>query len=148
MKALDTFWSAYEIAGVALVDMRVWRWMYEHPQADAGQLGEATQAIARDVWNQYYAPALGTKDVPLLAIYSHMIDSGMYLPDYPLGHIISFQIESYLKGRNLGAEMERMCRLGNLTPALWMEQAVHAPLSAEPLIQATEEALQATEKTE
>jgi hypothetical protein len=25
-----------------------------------------------------------------------------------------------------------MCRLGLLTPAFWMEQAVHAPLSAEP----------------
>jgi hypothetical protein len=65
LKALDTFWSTYEIAGVALVDMRVWRWMYAHPQADANQLAEATQAIAREVWNQYYAQALGTKDAPL-----------------------------------------------------------------------------------
>ncbi len=25
---LDTFWSAYEIAGVSLVDLRFWRWLY------------------------------------------------------------------------------------------------------------------------
>src|SRR5690606_40299323 len=33
MRALDTFWGTYEIAGVALVDMRVWRWMYANPDA-------------------------------------------------------------------------------------------------------------------
>jgi hypothetical protein len=146
LAALDTFWGTYEIAGVALVDMRAWRWMYANPQADAGQLRDAVQAIARDVWNEFYAPALGVKDTPLLAIYSHMIDSGMYLPDYPLGHIISFQIERYLKGKNLGAEMERMCRLGQLTPARWMEEAVGSPLSAKPLIDATEEALASVAK--
>jgi hypothetical protein len=141
LKALDTLWSTYEIAGVALVDMRVWRWMYGHPKASAAELREAVMTIAREVWNQYYEPVFGVRDVSLLGIYSHMIQSSMYLPDYPIGHIISFQIENHLKGKNLGEEMERMCRLGRLTPARWMEEAVGAPLSAEPLLRAAEAAL-------
>ncbi len=32
-KTLNDFWGTYEIAGVALVDMGVWHWMYDHPQA-------------------------------------------------------------------------------------------------------------------
>lgn len=31
MKVLNDFWGTYEIAGVALVDMAVWHWMYDHP---------------------------------------------------------------------------------------------------------------------
>jgi hypothetical protein len=146
LKALDTFWGTYEIGGVALVDMRVWRWMYDHPGASATELREAVLGIARNVWNQHYAPVLGARDVSLLGVYSHMIESSMYLPDYPLGHIISFQIENYLKDRNLGEEMERMCRLGRLTPAHWMEEAVGTPLSAEPLLKAVAAALPVVEK--
>ncbi|RPI24874.1 MAG: hypothetical protein EHM61_15935 [Acidobacteria bacterium] len=141
LKALDTFWATYEIGGVALVDMKVWRWMYENPKTDPQQLRDAVMRIAREVWNEHYAPVFGVRDVPILAIYSHLIDGAMYLPDYPIGHIISFQIESYLKGKNLGVEMERMCRLGCLTPSLWMEQAVGTPLSTQPLLQAAEQAV-------
>ena len=40
----------------------------------------------------------------LLAIYSHMIDSFLYLPDYPLGHMIAFQIERQMeKAGTVGA---------------------------------------------
>ncbi len=140
-RALDTFWSTFEIAGVGLVDMYTWRWMYEHPSATPAQLNEAMQAIARDVWNKYYAPVLGQSDQILLAIYSHIIDAGLYVPDYPLGHIISFQIEQYLKDKKLGPEMERMCTLGAITPEAWMKAAVGAPISTAPLLQATELAL-------
>ena len=37
-KTLNDFWGTYEIAGVALVDMGVWHWMYDHPQATPEQL--------------------------------------------------------------------------------------------------------------
>jgi hypothetical protein len=98
--------------------------------------------IAQEVWNRYYAPTFGTKDVTLLAIYSHMIDSGLYLPDYPLGHLIAFQVEDHFGKRKgpMGAEFERICRLGSITPDAWMRQAVGAPLSAEPLLAAAEAA--------
>ncbi len=141
MKVLDTFWSTYEISGVALVDIYVWHWMYDNPNATPAQLNEAVQTIAKDVWNKYYAPVFGIKDQILLGIYSHMIDAGLYLPDYPLGHIIAFQIEQYFKDKNLAQEMERMCKLGSIIPSVWMQAAVGAPISSEPLINATTEAL-------
>lgn len=143
LKTLDVLWSTYEIGGVALVDMRVWRWMYDNPTATPTQLREAVMDIARDVWNSYYAPVLGMEDEFLHAIYSHMIDAGLYTPDYPLGHIIAFQIEQYLEGKNLGQEMERMCTIGNVSPDLWMRTAVDQGISTEPLLQAAREALDA-----
>lgn len=141
LRALDTFWSTVEIGSVALVDIEVWHWMYNHPEATPAELREATLRIAREVWNRHLAPVFRVSDVELLAVYSHMIDAGLYLPDYPLGFIIQSQIENYLKDKNLGVEMERMCRLGGLTPDEWMRQAVGEPISATPLIQGAERAL-------
>ncbi|MBN1540582.1 hypothetical protein JW992_00425 [candidate division KSB1 bacterium] len=146
LKALDTFWATCEIAAVGLMDMEVWRWMYDHPEATPVELKSAVIEIARDVWNRYWAPLIGQKDQEILAIYSHLIDTGLYLPDYSLGHIIMFQIEDYLKGKNLGTEMERMCRLGNLTPDAWMQAAVGSPISVEPLIEATRNAIDALQQ--
>ena len=56
-KTLNDFWGTYEIAGVALVDMGVWHWMYDHPERDARR-SCATRSCrsAKDVWNRYYAP--------------------------------------------------------------------------------------------
>jgi hypothetical protein len=139
---LDDFWGAVEISGVALVDMRVWRWMYAHPQATPAQLREATLQMARDVWNQYFAGVFGRRDVVLLAIYSHMISSGLYLPDYPLGHMIALQIKQQVRrAGNLGGEFERMTTQGRLTPDLWMQRATGAPVGPAALLEATEQAL-------
>lgn len=140
-KTLDTFWSTCEIASVGLVDMRVWHWMYDHPNATPDQLKAAVIEISQTVWNTYFAPLFGIRDSILLGVYSHMIESGMYLPDYSLGFIIMFQIEQYLKDKNLGAEMERMCRTGSITPDAWMQAAVGSPVSAQPLLNATREAV-------
>jgi hypothetical protein len=139
---LDKFWMTREIAGVALVDMGAWHWLYEHPDATPAQFRDAVVAIAQDVWNRYYAPIFKTRDVTLLAIYSHMIDSGLYLPDYPLGHLIAFQVEDHFRKQSgpMGAEFERICQLGSITPDAWMRKAVGAPLSAEPLLAATKAA--------
>ncbi|MGB5102008.1 MAG: hypothetical protein WBO04_01650 [Steroidobacteraceae bacterium] len=140
---LDDFWGAFEISGVALVDMRVWRWMYAHPEASPAELREATLQIARDVWNQYFATAFGRKDVVLLAIYSHMVSNGLYLPDYPIGHMIAHQIKEQVRRTgNLGAEFERMSRQGRLTPDLWMQRATGAPVGPGALLAAAGEALE------
>ncbi|HEY4564834.1 MAG TPA: hypothetical protein VIJ36_17755, partial [Thermoanaerobaculia bacterium] len=72
-EALAILWNTYEIAGVSLVDMGVWSWMYGHPEATPAELREAALAIARDVWNRYFAPVFGVRDSDILAIYSHMI---------------------------------------------------------------------------
>ncbi|MEW6368317.1 MAG: hypothetical protein AB1714_27110 [Acidobacteriota bacterium] len=141
LETLDKLWMTYEIAGVSLVDMAVWHWMYDHPNATAAELREAVIQISKDTWNAYYAPVFGTRDVILLGIYSHMIDAALYLPDYPLGHFIEFQIRQYMEGKDMASEMERMCKLGSITPDAWMQAAVGAPISAEPMLRAAAEAL-------
>jgi hypothetical protein len=142
LKTLNDFWGTYEIAGVALVDVAVWHWMYDHPEATPEQLRVATLEIAKEKWNRFFAPVFGKKDVVLLAVYSHMIDSFLYLPDYPIGHLIAFQIEEQVKKTgSIGPEFERMAKMGRVTPDLWMEHATGRPVGAEALLVATEEAL-------
>ena len=135
---LDIFWGVYEIMGVSLVDMYTWRWLYAHPDATAAQLRDAVLAIARDVWNQYYARVLGTPDSPLLAIYSHMLDYPMYLPNYPIGHIVHYQLEEHLArcadDAAFATELQRIYRQGRLTPQAWMQGAVGAPISVDPIL--------------
>jgi hypothetical protein len=143
MKTLNDFWATYEISGVALVDMGVWHWMYDHPNTTPQQLKDATLDIGKDIWNRYYAPVFGNRDIVLLAVYSHMIDSFLYLPDYPIGHMIAHQIEEQMKKAGaIGPEVERMARMGRITPDLWMENATGKPVGPEALLAATEKALQ------
>jgi len=142
LKTVHDFWGTYEIASVALVDMAVWHWMYDHPEAKPEELRAATLEIAKDNWNRFFAPVFGKKDVVLLAVYSHMIDSFLYLPDYPIGHLIAFQIEEQVKKTgSIGPEFERMAKMGRVTPDLWMEHATGKPVGADALLAATEEAL-------
>ncbi|HYG67757.1 MAG TPA: hypothetical protein VD838_08865 [Anaeromyxobacteraceae bacterium] len=149
--ALNDLWMTYEIAGVALVDIGVWHWMYAHPNASPAALREATLAIAKDVWNRWYAPVFGVKDVTLLAIYSHLIDAMLYLPDYPIGHLIAAQLETHLEKlpkERLGAEIERITKFGAVTPDLWMKNATGEEVSPKPLIRAAAEALAETARAD
>jgi hypothetical protein len=141
--ALDNLWSAYEIMGVSLVDMNVWKWMYDNPNATKKELKEAVLRIAKDVWNKYYADVLGEKDSPILAIYSHMISSPLYLSAYPIGNLIHFQVEQHIEGKNLAEEITNMLKQGRLTPQLWMKNAMGEKVSNEPLLNASEKALKA-----
>lgn len=141
--ALDVFWSCYEIMGVSLVDIAVWEWLYENPEATADELKSAVISIAKDVWNKYYADVLGGNDETLLGIYSHMIDYPLYLPNYPMGHLIDFQIEQQVKGKNIAEEIQRMYTIGRLTPQTWMKSAVGQPISIDPLLSETDRALNA-----
>ncbi|MDQ7823780.1 MAG: hypothetical protein RDV48_13360 [Candidatus Eremiobacteraeota bacterium] len=134
LHALDCLWDTYELSGVSLLCMRVWHWMYDHPGATPEELKEAVITLSKDVWNRYYAPVIGEKDCILLAVYSHMIESGLYLPNYPVGHLIEYQMENHMKTRSIAGEMERMCRLGRVTPDYWMKCAVGGPVSPEPLL--------------
>ena len=149
---LADFWATWEIAGVALVDVAVWHWLYKHPQATPVEVRDATVRIAADAWKKHYARVLGGVDedgqaTPLLGIYSHMIAYPLYLTDYPLGHLIAFQIEEQIdratsSGKTtLGAEIERMCRVGAVAPDVWMKNAAGQPVSAAPLLRATQSAL-------
>ena len=141
-EVLDQFWSMYEIMGVSLVDMGMWKWIYAHPKATPKELCEATQQIAKDVWNQYYEPVLGERDCILLAVYSHMVNAPMYLPNYPLGHIVQYQLEEHLvkckTQEEFAQEYERIYRLGRLTPKQWMIEAVGEAPSVDPILRAVD----------
>jgi len=142
LKALNDFWATYEIAGVSLVDMRVWHWMYDHPDATPEQLRDAVLQISKEIWDRFYEPVFHRKDVVLLGVYSHMIDAFLYLPDYPLGHMIAFQLEEHMeKAGKIGPEFERVARQGRLTPDLWMKGATGSSVGPEALIAAAERAL-------
>ena len=138
----DQFWSMYEIMGVSLVDMAMWQWIYAHPKTTAKELCEATQTIAKEIWNQYYEPVLGEHDCILLAVYSHMVNAPMYLPNYPLGHIVQYQLEEHLANCKTQAdfadEYARIYKLGRLTPKQWMIEAVGEAPSIEPILRAVD----------
>ncbi len=140
--ALSNFWACYEIMGVSLVDIQVWEWLYQNPDATPAQLKDAVLSIAKEVWNKYYAGILGGKDETLLGIYSHMIDYPLYLPNYPMGHLIDFQIEQQVHGKNLADEIQRMYTQGSIIPQLWMKKAVGSEISIKPLLDATSIALE------
>lgn len=141
LRTLDAAWSLMEIMGVSMVEMKVWKWLYENPEAAPAQLKEQVINIAVEVWNRYFAPVLGVSDSPLLAIYSHMINGPLYLQNYAFGQIIQFQIEDYLKGKDFSDEIDRMYSLGRLTPQHWMNQAAGVKLSAQPVLKALDGAL-------
>ncbi|MFH2144257.1 MAG: hypothetical protein ABIJ97_17655 [Bacteroidota bacterium] len=141
--ALDNFWSCYEIMGVSLVDIKVWKWMYANPDANAEELKNAVMDISKEIWNEYYADVFGIKDQTILGIYSHMIDAPLYLSAYPIGHLIDFQIEQFISDKSFPDEIERILKNGKLTPQIWMKEAVGKGLSNNSLLSATKSALNA-----
>ena len=149
-EVLDQFWSMYEIMGVSLVDMSMWQWIYAHPKAKAKELCEATLSIAKTIWNQYYEPVLGEHDCILLAVYSHMVNAPMYLPNYPLGHIVQFQLEEHLaqsaNQMEFAQEYARIYKLGRLTPKQWMIEAVGEAPSIGPILRAVDKLYAAPQK--
>jgi hypothetical protein len=141
LAAIDNFWMCYEIMGVSLLDMKVWQWLYANPNATKEQLKEQVITTAKDIWNKYYADVFGIKDTPILSIYSHMIDNPLYLSNYPVGHLIEFQLDQWFKGKNFADESLRIYSTGKLIPQLWMKNAVGNEISIQPLLEATDKAL-------
>jgi hypothetical protein len=141
LSSLDDFWSVYEIMGVSLVDMSVWKWLYNNPTADEHQLKQAVLDIAKEVWNKYYADVFGVKDQIILGIYSHMVENPLYLSSYPMGHIIDFQIERFIEGKTFGKEISRIYSIGRLTPKAWMKEAVGEEISIKPMLKSADEAI-------
>ncbi len=140
-RTLDLLWSSYEIMGVSLLDMRVWKWLYENPDANETLLKETVIKLANEIWNKYYAPVYGMQNEPILAIYSHMVSYPLYLSAYAYGNIIEFQLEEHLKTHQFAAEIDRIYQLGRLTPNQWMQQAVGADMDINPMLNAAKEAL-------
>lgn len=141
LNTLDTAWSLMEIMGVGIVDMKIWKWLYAHPEATSSELKYAVQTITKEVWNTYFAPVFGIKDEPILGIYSHMISNPLYLAAYSYGQIIEFQLEEHLSGKNFADEIERIYRQGRLIPQKWMEGAVGSNISVKPILNKLDKAL-------
>jgi hypothetical protein len=144
LEVLDAYWNTREIAGSALVELDVWKWLYAHPDATAAQLRDATVKIAAETWDKYYAPTLGGKGTVLLGIYSHTITSPLYLFNYVLGHTIAFQVEQLVAGKppaTFAKEFERVARQGAILPDLWMRGATGKPVTAQPLLDAAAAAI-------
>jgi NADH:ubiquinone oxidoreductase subunit len=144
LAAIDDLWGAWEMSGVALVELLTWKWLYAHPDATPAELRVAVVGIAKDVWNRWYAPILGARDVPLLAIYSHMVEEPLYLADYPIGIVIAAQLEERFRAAGkVGPEFERMATFGSLPPDLWTRNATGEPLSTRALLAGAQRALDA-----
>jgi hypothetical protein len=142
MQTINDFWATCEIAGVALVDVAIWHWMYDHPEAKPEEIRDATLRISKEIWNKYFAPAFGKKDAYILGIYSHMISYPLYLADYPMGHLIAYQIEEKMRSAgSVGEEFDRMARIGNVAPDIWMMETTGAAVGPNALISATIKAL-------
>ena len=84
-------------------------------------------------------PETGDAALTGFGIASHAISTPLYLPDYPLGHLIAFQIEEHVRKQGkLGPEFERMAKYGSVLPDLWMKHAAGEPISAGPLLRAAD----------
>lgn len=141
LETLNAAWSLMEIMGVSMVEMKVWKWLYANPDATPPELKKATIDYALEVWNKYFTPVIGAKDSPILAIYSHMVEVPLYLPNYAYGQIIEYQIEDYIKNKDFADEVDRIYRQGKLTPQQWMNGATGTRLSVQPIIKSLDEAL-------
>lgn len=141
-RALGDLWQTAEVSGAALVELETWRWLYAHPYARAADLRTAVLKISRDVWNRWFAPVFGVRDSPLLAVYSHMVFTELFLADYAIGPLAIWQIEGQMtRAGNFGAEFQRMSACGALPADPWMKNATGKVLSADDLLAAAGRAL-------
>ena len=125
--------SACQIAGPSLLELHAWRWLYANERATASELRTEVLAIADRLWKRFYERDFGQDPYRILAAYQHMIAHPLYLPDYTIGHVMSHQIRSFMRGKDLAAETKRITSIGTVTPDRWMRLAVGAPVSFEPL---------------
>ena len=110
--------------------------------ATAEEIKDFVVKISKEYWNKWFAPIFNEKDSILLGVYSHMIEYGLYLPNYPLGEIIRSQIESYLENKSLAEEMERLCSQGKLTPDIWLLRGTGNNISTDFIIKYAKQAVE------
>ena len=131
--SVQTMLAACQIAGPSLLELQVWRWLYANPTATAEQLRTEVLAIADRLWKRFYERDFGADPYRLLAAYQHMIGHPLYLADYTLGHVMSHQIRSFMRTKDIATETRRITSIGRLTPELWMQRAVGNGVSAKAL---------------
>jgi hypothetical protein len=74
-----------------------------------------------------------------------MVGYALYLPAYPIGNIVQFQLEEHLAKCQTPAEFakeySRIYQQGKLTPDAWMRGAVGEAMRVEPILNAVREAM-------
>jgi hypothetical protein len=127
---VETMLEACQIAGPALLELHVWRWLYKNPKADAESLRSQVLTIADELWTAHFREYFGPDPYATLAAYQHMVGYPLYLADYALGHTISHQVRQFVGKRDLSTETHRICAIGRVTPEAWMQQAVGCGIDA------------------
>ena len=130
MACAERLMEACQIAGPALLEIHVWRWIYDNPDAGPDAIRDTVLRVAVDLWATYFESHFGPDPYAILAAYQHMVGYPLYLADYALGHMISHQIIRHMGGRDLAAETRRICSIGLLTPDAWMQRAVGSNIDA------------------
>ncbi len=64
-----------------------------------------------------------------------MINSPIYLSNYAFGHLIQFQVEQYLKTADFAPEVERLFKIGSITPNAWMQAGLGEDISIASIIE-------------
>ena len=132
--AATSMLNACQIAGPALLEIRIWRWLYEHPEATPAQLRDEVVAEAGRVWDRFFRDRYGDDPYHLMAAYEHSVAYPLYLADYVIGLVMAQQIRTFVEGRDLSEETLRICGIGRVTPDAWMREAVGSGLDASPLL--------------
>jgi hypothetical protein len=130
MGCAERLMEACQIAGPALLEIQVWRWIYDNPDAGPEAIRDTVLRIADALWTKYFQSHFGPDPYAILGAYQHMVGYPLYLADYALGHMISHQIIRHMDGRDLAAETRRICSIGLLTPDAWMQRAVDSNIDA------------------
>lgn len=123
-------------AGPALCEIELYRWLYQQDEVPAAsRIHDRFLRINDEVWQRYYSSLFGERSYNFLAGPPHVLWGTFYLAEYFLGEIISWQISNRLEqSDDVGIEIQRMCRIGRVSPAKWMEEAVGASISLAGLI--------------
>jgi hypothetical protein len=142
---LDIFWDNYEMMGVSLVDMKVWEWLYDNPDADARRLKAAVDPHRQGGLERVLRRRLRRAG---RAAAGHLLAHDpvpLYLMNYPYGRLIMFQLEDHMAEEDFAEETRRIFSIGRVTPRLWMQRAVGAQIGNQPIFGAVEKALAALE---
>lgn len=123
LATLREFLQAEYLSGLALVEIRIWRWLAAHPDAEPAQLVSEANSIAEEVWNTFFEPVFGSRNSRNLNLCPFMVNSPLYCSNYPISQMVNYQLKAYLEGKRLGPELDRLSKLGRLPPKIWMEQA-------------------------
>lgn len=140
---LATYWYLYEMGGNALTEIRTWKWMYNNPDATVHELKNAILDISAGIWNSYFSENFGgTRDCSILSVYNHFISGDLYLFNYFIGGIVSYQLADAYGMDELASGLKESCREGATLPELWMQKAVGSGFSLNPLFKGVSSAVE------